>query len=107
MSYDHNCDEVDENTVGARITAPYRAEIRALKAELATLRAQQALKVAVAYVDQRRCICADCGTYSTNMGTCEVCGSVRVVLTSIVEGPARQQLGDDWHAKCFPNKDPK
>lgn len=51
---------------------------------------------------KKKYICADCGEYHDAMSTCYKCGSLRVVLVSMIEPHAREQFGDDWHAKCFP-----
>ena len=48
-------------------------------------------------------VCADCGTEKDTMkGTCDKCGSVRIVLISVIEGIA----GPNWRDNFEPNPDP-
>lgn len=48
-------------------------------------------------------VCADCGTEKATMqGTCDNCGSVRIVLISMVE----QIAGPDWRDNFEPTPDP-
>jgi hypothetical protein len=47
--------------------------------------------------------CADCGTEKDTMkGTCDKCGSVRIILISVIE----EHFGKDWRDNFEPNPDP-
>lgn len=45
--------------------------------------------------------CADCGAFADSMDPCRKCGSVRVVLVSVLESA----LGPHWH-KAFEDPEP-
>jgi hypothetical protein len=53
--------------------------------------------------DKNDYVCADCGTEKDTMqGTCDSCGSVRIVLLSMIE----QIAGPNWRDSFEPNPDP-
>lgn len=42
--------------------------------------------------EEKKYICADCGTFSDTMDDCKKCGSVRVVLLSVL----KEMFGEDY-----------
>ncbi len=48
------------------------------------------------------CVCSECGHEQASMDPCKKCGSVRVVLVSVV----RELCGEDWRNNFAQDPDP-